>query len=111
MAKVFNNQKLFRFIPSLKDRNHPYCTWNMNDLKGALSELSVTAFKLYIYLGTYKEMKERFALSMTHATESLSISESSYHRAIKELQEKGYIALDPTAQDNVNFYVYFEGKT
>lgn len=110
MAKAYNNQKLLRFLPAPKDALHPYSLWNNNALQDALSNLSVTAFKVYIYLGMYKEMKDSFALSRTHITKTLSISESSYHKAVKELQEKGYLIPDLEAKDNSNTYIFLEAK-
>ncbi|MGN0629577.1 MAG: hypothetical protein ACI4IW_08130 [Oscillospiraceae bacterium] len=110
MPKAYTNQKLLRFVPVPKDAFHPYTLWNDDALEEALSDLSVTAFKVYIYLGMRKDMKERFALSRAHIVKTLSISEGSYHKAIKELQEKRYIVPDPSAIDDDNCYIFFEAK-
>lgn len=111
MAKPFNNQKELEFVSFPKDALHPYTMFNNDALDQALLNLSVTAFKVYIYLGKYKEMKDKFMLSRTHITKTLSISESSYHKAIKELQEKGYIIPSPKEKDNANAFVFLEGPT
>lgn len=111
MAKTYNNQKVLRFVPAVKDKSHPYSTWNNDALDDAFLNLSVTAFKVYIYLGKYKEMKDKFALSRTHITSALAISESSYHKAVKELQEKGYLIPDPSEKDNPNSYIFCEERT
>ena len=84
MAKIYNNQKLLKFLPAPKDALHPYSLWNNDALQDALSNLSVTAFKVYIYLGIYKEMKD--------------------------LQEKGYLIPDPDTKDNANTYIFLEAK-
>ena len=84
--------------------------WNNDAFQEALFALSATTFTVYAYLGMYKEMKEPFALSKTAVVNALNISEGTYHKAIKELQEKGYIIPDRSLGDNTNSYVFLEGK-
>lgn len=109
MPNVYNNQKLLRFVSFQTDSLHPYTKLNNENLDEALLNLSTTTFKVYIYLCMHKEMKERFALSKTAVMNALAISEGSYHKAIKELQEQRYIIPDPTTTDK-NYYVFLDGK-
>jgi hypothetical protein len=110
MAKVYNNQKVLTFNPSLKDALHPYTLWNNDDLHEAITTLSPTTFQVYIYLGQYKEMKTEFALSRAHLMKELSIAEGTYRKAIKELQEKGYLIPNNAVDCPPNSYIFSEGK-
>lgn len=103
----YYNQKVLRFINAPKDQLHPYTMFNKDALKEAMLNLSVNAFKLYIYLGSFKEMEEPFNLSRKNASQAMNVSESSYLNAVKELQAKGYIAPDPI-KPNKDFYIFFE---
>ena len=108
----YHNQKVIRFVNAKKDIDHPYTMFNKEALRGAISNLSVNAFKLYIYMGSFKEIADdkskelkTFNLSRKNATEVLNISDSSYHKAVKELISKNYIAPDSArpGKDNYTF--------
>ena len=103
----YYNQKVLRFINSPKDQLHPYTMFNKDALKAAMTNLSVNAFKLYIYLGSFKEMTEPFNLSRKNTSQAMNVSESSYLNAVKELQAKGYIAPDPAKKDK-DYYIFME---
>lgn len=109
MPKTFSNQKILRFVSFPADSLNPYTRLNNELLSDALLTLSTTTFKVYIYLCMHKEMKERFALSKAAVMNALNISEGSYHKAIKELQEMKYIVPDPTT-DAENFFIFIDGK-
>ena len=55
--------------------------------------LTPAAFKLYLYLASNAN-GFKLAPSQVAVEIALSISKSSYHRAVKELEEKGYLQLD-----------------
>lgn len=105
--KHYNNQKVFRFKLEPKNKYNTYTTWNWKALLTAMETLSPIAFKLYMYIGTYKNSTE-FILSRNIACEKLNISTSSYHRAIKELQEKEYIIKDESSNATKDCYIYIE---
>lgn len=52
--------------------------------------LSPAAFKLYLYLASNAN-GFKLALSQLAVEFAIGISKSSYHRAIKELEENGYV--------------------
>lgn len=61
-----------------------------NDLFAASRNLKDTTFKLYIYLISNQE-EYVSGLSKIDVMNKIGISESSYKRAMKELEEKGYL--------------------
>ena len=69
-------------------------------------ELSVQAYALYMHfilnLPGYQE-----ALSVTHITESTSLSERGYYKAVNELIEKQYLVREPSTQFS-EFYGFYE---
>lgn len=113
MEKLFNNQKVIRFITSPKDFYHPYTMWDNEALCDVLENLTAMGLKMYLYLGLQKDKGEELVLSRADAMKALSISEGTYHRVIKELKDKGYLIQDPTEPkyDGVdNFYIFLEDK-
>lgn len=108
MPKVYNNQKLLRIIPALTDRFNPYTMFSDDALENAMLNLSTNAFKVYVYLVMQKHRKGLFALSKADVTDMLQISESSYHRAIRELQKEGYIKPDIFHGQDENSYTFSE---
>ena len=72
----------------------------------AQRELSVQAYTLYMHfilnLPGYKE-----ALSVAHITESTSLSERGYYKAVNELIEKQYLVREPSTQFS-EFYAFYE---
>ena len=72
-------------------------------------ELSVQAYALYMHfilnLPGYQE-----ALSVSHITESTSLSERGYYKAVNELIEKQYLVREPSTKFS-EFYVFYESPT
>lgn len=72
----------------------------------AQRELSAQAYILYMHfmlnLPGYQE-----ALSLKHITESTSLSERGYYKAVNELIEKQYIVQEPSTQFS-EFYGFYE---
>ena len=52
--------------------------------------LNGSAYKLWSYLG-HNQNEHEFGLSMEDVCRQTGISKNSYHRAVKELIEKGYL--------------------
>jgi hypothetical protein len=82
MKKLFNNQKVIKFL----SRN----IWD-DTLNDVLLNLTATGFKMYIYLGLQKDKGTEFVLSRADAMKALNISEGTYHKVIKELKDKNYL--------------------
>lgn len=93
--KLYNNQKHFVFINAPKNKENPYSIYNNDAITKAQTTLSHSAFRMYIYFGTFKEMSDGLNLSMKDATAKTGLSERSYRNAIKELEEAGYIEPQP----------------
>lgn len=113
MDKLFNNQKVIRFVPSPKDFYHPYTMWDNEALNEALLNLTAMGLKMYLYLGLQKDKGEEFVLSRADAMKALAISEGTYHRVIKELKDKGYLIPDPEeiqCNSSDTFYLFLEDK-
>lgn len=72
----------------------------------AQCELSAQSYVLYMHfvlnLPGYQE-----ALSVAHITESTSLSERGYYKAVNELIEKEYLVREPSAQFS-EFYGFYE---
>ena len=64
--------------------------YNLNALQCAMTNLKGESFKLWIYLGKNQDGYS-FALSSADAVKWGIGSVSSYHRAVNELTEKGYL--------------------
>lgn len=72
----------------------------------AQCDLSAQAYILYMHfvlnLPGYQE-----ALSVAHITETTSLSERGYYKAVNELIEKKYLVRDPSTQFS-EFYAFYE---
>lgn len=75
----------------------------------AQCSLSAQAYVLYMHfilnLPGYRE-----ALSVTHITESTSLSERGYYKAVNELIEKEYLVREPSTQFS-EFYAFYEAPS
>lgn len=75
----------------------------------AQRELSAQAYVLYMHfvlnLPGYQE-----ALSVAHITESTSLSERGYYKAVNELIEKEYLVREPSTQFS-EFYGFYEAPS
>lgn len=96
--KLTANQKL---VEVSKAREGKHTILNLEALERASRDLQGEAFKLWIYF-TKNQDGYRFALSMVDAIEWGLGSKSSYYRAVKELEYKGYI------KKINNSYIFYE---
>ena len=85
--KLTANQKLVE-VSKAGDGKHTIL--NLEALQRASSDLQGEAFKLWVYLAK-NQNGYTFALSMVDALSWGLGSRSSYYRAVKELEEKGYL--------------------
>lgn len=99
--KLYNNQKHFVFINAPKNKQNPYSVYNNEALIKAQTTLSHSAFRMYIYFGTFKELPDGLNLSVKDATAKTGLSARSYYNALKELEEFGYI--EPQSNDTYLF--------
>lgn len=91
--KGYPNQKAFRVIKSREAENKTDVRISelfKKDIFMACRDLKDTTFKLYMY---FISNQDNFigGLSMKNVINQIGISESSYRRSIKELEEKGYL--------------------
>ena len=105
--KLYINQKHVSFQNVPRNKNNLYNTYNRPALQAAMSILSHSALKLYLYFGNYKDMPNGIYLSKQDALHSTGLSEKSYFSAFKELKEKGYIIHDIFAKDD-DSYIFYE---
>lgn len=95
---------LLKFKNSPKDNKiNFYSRYNNQDLNKAISTLSGSAFKLYIYLGMYKE-HPHCDISTKQILTDTGFSSRTYYYALKELRDTGYLV-----SDNTSSYLLLEG--
>lgn len=72
------------------NQSDPYSIINIAANRGALETLTRSAYCLYMY---FMQNQDGFTLKLrrTHAMNITNLSKSSYHRAMAELIEKGYL--------------------
>ena len=72
------------------DQSNPYCIVNIAANREALKTLTKSAYCLYMY---FVQNQPGFTLTLrrTHAMDITNLSKSSYHRAMSELIERGYL--------------------
>ena len=104
--KLYINQKHISYENVPRNKNNNYNTYNRSALKDAMHNLSNSAFKLYIYLGNYRDMENGIYLSKQDVLHFTNLSERSYFDAMKELKEKGYLIQDDWSSDDD--YVFYE---
>lgn len=100
------NQKVITVNKSICNKEHIYAQCNLKANKMALKELSANAYKLYMYFALNQD-NYTFALSYVHVYSITGMSEKTYHRAVKELIEKGYLVKE---KDKKNQYIFYDGK-
>lgn len=110
MQKLYFNQNCISFNSIERSKNYPFGIYNKQSLFTATNTLSKNALKLYIYLGSFQEMKEGFYLSKKDVLSKMHMTEKSYFNAKKELKEKGYLIKNASSQDN-DSYIFIEGGT
>lgn len=72
------------------DRQNTYGLLSIEATEKAMSELSDKALRIWLAICLNQDGYE-FALSPGFLKTKCNISESSYHRAVKELKQKGYM--------------------
>lgn len=105
--KLYVNQRHISFQNVPRNANNPYNTYNRLSLQKAISTLSHSALKLYLYFGNYRDMPEGIYLSKQDALNSTGLSEKSYFSAVKELKDKGYLIQDEWGSGS-DYYVLYE---
>lgn len=96
--KLTANQK---FVAVSKTGDGKHTILNLEALQRASRDLQGEAFKLWLYMAK-NQSGYTFALSMVDAISWGLGSKSSYYRAIKELEEKGYL------QKNGYRYIFYD---
>ena len=105
--RIYANQNRIIFEPSPRNSNNPYGIYNKEALFTALNDLSLPAFKLYLYLGGFQDMGSPLYLSKQDTLNTMHLDERSYFAAKKELKEKGYLIQDTTSTSSKD-YVFIE---
>ena len=108
--KTVANQKVIR-IHKRKQHKERFAIIDKEAAMYAMANLKDSTFKLWFYLSSQadnstKPQEELWALSRKHVLTYTNLSESSYKRAVKELEEKKYLI---KVNGNIyNFYEYVE---
>lgn len=95
------NQKIITTAKEKSDADNLYSIFNLNALQYAMIDLKGESFKLWCYINKNQD-GYKFSLSAVDAVKWGIGSRSSYNRAVKELQEKGYLV--ETAHNKFTFY-------
>lgn len=104
MAQTYSNQRHINVNKSQSDKANLYAKINLNALDTALQVLSPNAFKVFTYLVKHQNGYS-FYLSAVDLLLKCGISDSTYRRVWKELQEKGYIIpIKAGSKTQYNFY-------
>ena len=74
-----------------------------DDWQAACQDLTYTAFKIYLYFASH-ENNYLLTLSPTEIRSRIKMSENSYHKAISELIEKGYLLCNNTDKNQYSFH-------
>lgn len=97
------NQKKVTIHKKECSKKEKYAMINIEALKNALNNLSAMATELWLYFAK-NQNHHNFWLSMVDVRNFSGMSVSSYHRAVNELIEKGYLIKAQTAQNQYEFY-------
>lgn len=100
------NQKVVTVKQSICDKEHIYTQCNLKANKMALKELSPNTYKLYMYFAL-NQNDFVMALSYVDVYNVTGMSEKTYHKAVKELIDKGYLVKE---EDKKNQYIFYDGK-
>lgn len=95
------NQKTITTSKEKSDKDNKYAIFNLNALQYAMIDLKGESFKLWCYINKNQD-GYTFALSAVDAVKWGIGSRSSYNRAVKELEEKGYLV--ENAKNQFTFY-------
>ena len=98
------NQKKIKINKEICDSSNLYATINLEALHAAMKDLTkIGAFKLWMYLSKNQDGYE-FDLSCVDCG-TWGIKRDSYHGAVNELIDKGYLV-----KNNQNRYIFNEKK-
>ena len=86
-----------------KDKENFYTIINLFALESAASNLSGSAFKLWIYLAKNQD-RYKIALSRVDTMRFCGFSKNTYTAAFGELVDKGYLI----QRDNNTYYDFYE---
>lgn len=103
----FPNQNHITFEAVPKNNRNAYGVYDRKALFKAMDNLSRSAFKLYLYLGSYQGLKDGLYLSKQDALAVTKLDERSYFNAKKELKEKGYLIKNEYSNDK-QAYIFIE---
>lgn len=93
MKKIYANQKVVNIkkqAPKKGEKNNPYAIVNVAAVKAAMHILGKNEFHLYMYL-ILNQPDYSLALSPAAVRDSIGMSRTSCHDALKGLEKAGYI--------------------
>lgn len=97
------NQRMITLNKEECDVDNIYAKINIEALNNAARNLTHAGFLLWIYFAQNQE-GYTFWLSKVAVRNKVGVSDSSYHRAFKELVEKKYLIKDDLNDDYYQFY-------
>ena len=95
------NQKTVTTKSAKHDKENIYATINIEALTVAMSLLKPNTFKLWCYMAK-NQNNYTFALSAVDACRFCNISKNTYHTAVQELIDNGYLV--NTGGNNFDFW-------
>lgn len=101
--KTYENQKIITIEKAGADSRRLTAYIDMDALDKAAA-LNNVVFKLWLYLDKNAN-KYQFALSCADFCRWANTSASTFHRAVTELKDKGYLVQEKT---NNNLYTFYE---
>lgn len=99
------NQTIVIVSKNPTDKAHPYTIINLEALDLAIATLKGCELALWLYIAK-NQNKYKFALSRADFCKKTAFSESSYHRAVAGLKEKGYLV---KKNPESSTFIFYEG--
>lgn len=96
------NQKTVTTIGAKHDKEHIYAAINIDAMSAAMSLLKPNTFKLWCYMAK-NQNNYTFALSAVDVCRFCDMSKNTYHAAVQELIDVGYLI-----NTNGNHYDFYE---
>ena len=103
--KTSPNQIIVIVSKNPADKAHPYTIINLEALNLALATLKGCDLALWLYIAK-NQNQYKFALSRAEFCRCTAFSKGSYHNAVANLREKGYLVLKEGTKDT---YIFYEG--
>ena len=100
--KTSPNQKIITIKKEKTDKENFYARINLNALERAAQNLKGGGFKLWIYFAKNQD-NYTFALSAVEACRFCNFGKTTYHAAVQELIDVGYLV-----NTNGNHYDFYE---